>query len=172
MLINRVWAMPNKWTFKIKPIRELLERYNVGKNWADPFCGMSTLAEFRNDLNLENTNALYHLESLEFAYILPNELDGVVFDPPYSLYNIMKNYKSVGRAELCKTNPAGSYPKTKDVLANKVKNNGHVITFGWNSVGFGKKRGFEIVEILLVCHGAHVNDTIVTVEKKIINFLI
>lgn len=24
MRINRVWAMPNKWTFTIKPIKELL----------------------------------------------------------------------------------------------------------------------------------------------------
>jgi len=29
----------------------------------------------------------------------------------------------------------------------------------------GKNRGFEIVEILLVAHGGHHNDTIVTVEK-------
>ena len=31
----------------------------------------------------------------------------------------------------------------------------------------GKNRGFEIVEILLVAHGGHHNDTICTVEKKI-----
>ena len=42
-----------------------------------------------------------------------------------------------------------------------------VISCGWNSCGFGKKLGFEIVEILLVCHGRTHNDTIVTVEKKI-----
>ena len=27
MIINRVWAMPNKWTFKVKPIGELVSRY-------------------------------------------------------------------------------------------------------------------------------------------------
>ena len=27
MIISRVWAMPNKWTFTIKPIRDLLDRY-------------------------------------------------------------------------------------------------------------------------------------------------
>lgn len=31
----------------------------------------------------------------------------------------------------------------------------------------GLKRGFEIVEILLVAHGSNHNDTIVTVEKKV-----
>jgi len=40
-----------------------------------------------------------------------------------------------------------------------------VISFGWNSGGIGKTNGFEILEILLVAHGAH-NDTICTVERK------
>ena len=31
----------------------------------------------------------------------------------------------------------------------------------------GKNRGFEIVEILLVAHGGHYNDTIVTIEIKL-----
>lgn len=26
MQIDRIWAMPNKWTFSIKPIAELLEQ--------------------------------------------------------------------------------------------------------------------------------------------------
>jgi hypothetical protein len=31
----------------------------------------------------------------------------------------------------------------------------------------GKTRGFEIIEILMVCHGGNINDTICTVERKI-----
>jgi len=31
----------------------------------------------------------------------------------------------------------------------------------------GKKMGFELIEILLVCHGSDHNDTIVTVERKV-----
>ena len=41
------------------------------------------------------------------------------------------------------------------------------ITFGWNSTGLGKKRGFEITRILIVCHGSMHNDTICTVEERI-----
>lgn len=44
---------------------------------------------------------------------------------------------------------------------------GKVISFGWNSCGIGKTRGFEIERILIVCHGGHHNDTICTVEKKV-----
>ena len=41
------------------------------------------------------------------------------------------------------------------------------MTFGWNSGGIGKTKGFEIVEILMVAHGGWHNDTIVTIEKKV-----
>ena len=34
------------------------------------------------------------------------------------------------------------------------------------SNAFGKKRGFEIEEILIVAHGGNRNDTLVTVERK------
>jgi len=30
MKIERIWAMPNKWTFTIKPIKELLKEEVVG----------------------------------------------------------------------------------------------------------------------------------------------
>jgi len=51
MKINRVWAMPNRWTFTIKPIKELLQRYvNVGY-WCDPFAGENSPAQIQNDLS-------------------------------------------------------------------------------------------------------------------------
>ena len=40
MIMRRVWAMPNKWTFQIKPIKGLLDKYvSDGKGWIDPFAG-------------------------------------------------------------------------------------------------------------------------------------
>jgi hypothetical protein len=44
---------------------------------------------------------------------------------------------------------------------------GYAICCGWNSIGIGKKRGFKLIEVLLVCHGRLHNDTIVTVEQKV-----
>lgn len=39
MRMERIWAMPNKWTFAIKPIDRLL-REEMGKGvWVDPFAG-------------------------------------------------------------------------------------------------------------------------------------
>ena len=56
--------------------------------------------------------------------------------------------------------------KPKKTLAPKIKTGGHAITFGWNTNGFGKKLGFEVIEVLLVHHGTNHNDTLVTVERK------
>jgi len=44
--------------------------------------------------------------------------------------------------------------------------NGKVLWFGWNTTGMGKKYGFEIEEILLVCHGSDHNDTICMAERR------
>jgi len=167
MEINRVWAMPNKWTFAIKPIKELLVKYNVGDDWADPFCGKSRICGHRNDLNPKNENTSYHLEAVDFMAVVPKGLSGVVFDPPYSLTQVSKSYKDIGLKFKGKENPTGGFPKVKDLITEKVKLNGVVISFGWNSIGMGLKRGFELIEILLVCHGGNRNDTIVTVERKI-----
>jgi hypothetical protein len=41
-----------------------------------------------------------------------------------------------------------------------------VLSFGWNSVGFGKGLGFELEELLLVCSGADHNDTICIAERR------
>ena len=51
-------------------------------------------------------------------------------------------------------------------LARLIKPGGHVISFGWNSNGFGKRLGFKVIEILLVQHGGLSHDTIVTVERR------
>lgn len=54
----------------------------------------------------------------------------------------------------------------KDELDRILKPGGIAICCGWNSLGFGLKRKYEMLEILLVPHGGAHNDTIVTVERK------
>lgn len=165
--MNRVWAMPNKWTFQIKPIAELLARYvGNGKGWIDPFAGNTSPAEFTNDLN-PNSKAKYHLEATDFLKQLKGKYEGGLYDPPYSLRQIMECYEGIGHKVDKKWATTKFYSEAKTYLADKVKSGGVVISFGWNSIGMGKKRGFEIIEILLVSHGRLHNDTICTVERKI-----
>jgi hypothetical protein len=52
MKIERIWAMPSKWTFTIKPIKQLLARYVVPETyWCDPYAGENSPANVQNDLN-------------------------------------------------------------------------------------------------------------------------
>jgi hypothetical protein len=165
--ISRAWAMPNAWTFTIKPIKRLLERYvGDGKNWVDLFAGKNSPAEITNDINPEMPTQ-FHLDATEFALWLPrSDYDGVLFDPPYSYRQVSEHYKAVGR-KVTALDTSTFYNRAKNAIANKIKIGGYAISFGWDSNGFGKNRGFEIVEILLVAHGGHHHDTIVTVERKL-----
>ena len=98
--------------------------------------------------------------------MFPNEYaDGVLFDPPYSPRQIKECYEGIGIKEF--NTKSDFYSNVKDEIARVVKPGGKVISFGWNSMGMGKNRGFEIKRILLVPHGGAKNDTIVTVEVKL-----
>jgi len=160
MITNRIWAMPNHLTFEIKPIKELLNKYlpDEGKNWIDPFANNSKRVEITNDLN-KDYNTTYNLDAFEFAKVIPGKYKGVLFDPPYSMHQTNQMYEGYGLRKQVSI--------IMDVLATKIEIGGYAISFGWSSNGFGKKRGFEIVEILLIAHGGSHNDTIITVERKI-----
>lgn len=163
--MKREWAMPSAKTFSIKPIKELLARYKVGENWVDPFAGWCSPAGITNDHNPER-NAKYHLEAMDFAKMLEGEYDGVVFDPPYSYRQVSEHYKVLGKKATQLDTSTQFYNRVLNPLADKIKKGGYCISFGWNSNGMGKNRGFEIVEILLIAHGGYHNDTICTVEIK------
>lgn len=157
--------MPSKHTFQIKPITELLNRYcGNGKNWVDPFAGENSMAEITNDMNPDKPTT-FHLHAKEFAEQLNGTYEGVLFDPPYSLRQVKECYDKIG-VKLFQEDTQRFPQNVKEFIAPKIKLGGTAITFGWNSQGFGKNLGFEMIEILLVPHGKGHNDTIVTVEKK------
>lgn len=93
MRMERIWAMPNKWTFAIKPVDRLL-REEMGKGvWVDPFAGVKSPATITNDLNPERpTN--YHMDALAFLKTFAdNSVDGVLYDPPYSQRRVPRMYE-------------------------------------------------------------------------------
>ena len=167
MIINREWAMPNKWTFQIPPIRRLLDKYvGDGKGWIDPFAGDNSPAEFTNDLN-PKTSAHFHVEAIVFLGPIDAKLKGCLFDPPYSLRQVKECYEGVGKQfTQHDSQNAVRWTEERDRLKDIIIPGGLVISFGWTSTCMGEKRGFEIIEILLVSHGPAHNDTIVTVERK------
>ena len=166
MIINRVWAMPNKNTFDIKPIKEIIERY-YHENSIDPFANKNKIASITNDLD-KQYGTTFNMDALDFLVgFMPESIDLVLYDPPYSPRQISECYKKLGKTVNMQTTQSSYWSKQKKEIARIVKKDGVVITCGWNSGGIGKTNGFEIVEILLVAHGGWHNDTIVTVEKKV-----
>ena len=167
MLIDRVWAMPSKHTFTIKPIRKLLVEEMVGHaRWLDPFAGFNSPAFMTNDLN-PAAPTLYHMDALEWLRSLNTGYDGVIYDPPYSMRQASECYMSYGRELLTATVTSMAYwSNVKNEIARLLRPGGKAVCFGWSSMGIGIKRGFTMSRVLLVPHGGSRNDTIVTVEYK------
>ena len=156
MKIERIWAMPNKWTFTILPIKHLLQREVKGNFWIDPFAGENgaLYADYTNDIEKDGMDALLFLKGFS-----DNIADGVLYDPPYSITQaIMYGKKEFSSMKY--------WADIKNEIARILKPGGKAICFGWSSMGLGKNRGFEMTEILLVPHGGSKNDTICTVEIK------
>ena len=168
MKFSRVWAMPNLNTFSIKPITELIESHMTDGFWIDPFSRNSPFASRcrTNDLSAEFF-ADCHMEALEFLKLFGDgSVDGVLFDPPYSVRQVSECYKSVGKQVHAEDTQSSFYGDRKREVARILKPHGKVLCFGWNSGGIGKKLGMELIEVLLVPHGGPHNDTICTVEIK------
>jgi len=157
--------MPNKHTFSVPPIHELVLRHANGVI-VDPFANTSTIATITNDID-PDCGADYSMDALEFLRTLDTgSVDTVLFDPPYSPRQVSECYKKMGRTVNMQTTQASFWGKLKDEIMRVTGVGGKVITCAWNSGGIGKSRGFSIVEVLLVPHGGWHNDTIVTVEVK------
>lgn len=82
MIINRSWQMPNKNTFSIKPIRELIDKYAFGKI-IDPFANNNKIATITNDLDSQYETD-YHMDATDFLKMFDDDsVDTVLYDPPY-----------------------------------------------------------------------------------------
>lgn len=159
--------MPNSETFKIKPIKEFVEKHiNGRKVIVDPFANNCKYGTLTNDLNPEYETD-FHLDALDFLKIIDSEsADVVLYDPPYSLRQVVEVYKGFGKKVTQETTQSSWRARHLDEIKRILKPNGIALCFGWNSNGVGKKRGFELIDVLLVPHGGSKNDTICTAEIK------
>lgn len=173
MIFTREWAMPSADTFKVEPIYHFVRRYSLSSSVSvDPFARNSRFATYRNDLN-PNTAAESHMDAVEFLRGLSEKrvkVDMAIIDPPYSPRQISECYQEAGiKCGMKDTQSAVLYMQVRMALLPILTDDAIVLSFGWNSTGMGRVFGFELIEILLCCHGGAHNDTICLAEKRIAN---
>jgi len=150
MIINRFWSMPNHETFKIPCIKQILKD-ELNNEYLDLFPLSQSMF-----LKIDALQLLKKLKS--------SSENNIVFDPPYSQRQLKEMYKNIGFSY----DMNNSYwSNCKDEIARITRKTSKVLSFGWNSNGIGKNRGFEIKKIWLIAHGSSHNDTIITLEEKI-----
>ena len=167
---SRCFAMPNAATFSVKPIGEFVQRFMAeAKVSVDPFARNRDWATYTNDIN-PATSALSHQDAEQF--VLKLEATGVVadlvlFDPPYSSRQIAEHYRAAGlKVTQEDTQGARLFKRVRNAIDRIVRPGGIVLSFGWQSIGMGQSRGYEMFEIMLVTHGGGHNDTICIAERK------
>ncbi|CAB4242253.1 hypothetical protein UFOVP83_52 [uncultured Caudovirales phage] len=163
--------MPSHDTFSVPPIGEFVRSYlRASKISIDPFARNKRWTTHTNDLNPE-TEAEHHMDAEAFLLMLGAQgvkADLVIFDPPYSPRQISECYKAIGlEVGMKETQSALLYQRVRNAIIPVLAPGGIVLSFGWNTVGMGKKHGFEIIEIQLCCHGGAHNDTICMAEEKL-----
>lgn len=138
MIITKKWSMPNKETFSIRPIRELIDKYREeGMVIVDPFARNSDIGTITNDLD-PDTRAMYHKDATDFLRGLKDNIaDMVLYDPPYSTRQVSESYKKLGGAVNMQTTQSSYWAMQKKEIARITKKGGVVITCAWNSGGIG-----------------------------------
>jgi hypothetical protein len=150
----------NRYTFKVKNIREWVEANCEGKT-LNLFAGITKLNidEVRNDLDGVDAIADYRMDALEFVKEWNGlKFDTILLDPPYAYRKSMEMYKGIR---------CSPFRQLKDECPRILVPNGKIITFGYHSNTFGESRGFVVEKIALFSHGGAIHDTIASVERKL-----
>jgi hypothetical protein len=141
---RRIWAMPNKNTFSIKPIKRFIQKHTIAGKSLDPFP-----FPFRKD-------------ALELLKETPsNSIHLLFYDPVYSRRQRHEIYKIKGTDY--KTHPE-YFNDVETEIFRVMVNRGRVLKFGWNSKPLP---GFEAIDGIIVPHGGQHNDTICTAFEKV-----
>jgi len=112
-------------------------KHNQGQKW------------ITNDIN-EMMPTLYHLEAHEFAHMMNEQeqsVDLVLFDPPYNLSQLKRQYDDIGK-DLPHWQTLNPWGGCKDMLAEVVRVGGYAVSMGFGSrCRFGDRRGFTVQAI-------------------------
>jgi hypothetical protein len=148
---------PRRYTFEQPQLKLWTEKWCKGKV-LNLFAGTTKLNvdEFRVDID-KNCPADWYGDAYEFVTTTDLRFDTIVFDPPYNLRKAREKYG--GRY-------IGLATKIKNKLPKILNQNGRIISFGYDTVGMSKSRGFNKIAICLVCHNGDHQDTLCLVEAN------
>jgi len=165
---ERAWAMPNKNTFQIPPIRDFILRELPRDGVViDPFANSSKIATITNDIDPQYGTD-YNMDALDFLGTFKTEsVDMILFDPPFTKRQLVETYKRLGKSVNMETTQQRYWTDIKKEISRILVPGGKVISCGFSSGGIGKDNGFSITRIMLVAHGGGHNDTIVVLDEKI-----
>jgi hypothetical protein len=146
--------------------------FGMTANVLDLFARNQRVANVTNDLNPE-FNTTYNMEANSCATLIlekygPESFDIIIFDPPYNNRAIKDHYDYIGvKLELWQTKKP--WDDAKEACAKLLKPGGIFIHLGYHVKGLKTRRGFEIVEGLILSNYGmpYQNDILLTVEKKL-----
>jgi hypothetical protein len=164
MNLSRTFCMPNKWTFEMKPIHDLLVKYIFkARKVLIPFAGMTRFSGLNLpeityiDIDTTRPQPCLYGDCLEVMATLKSKYDLIISDPPFCFFQAVHTYHNQKLQDI-------SY--AKELYEKLLTPNGMIIHFGFNSTGMGETRGYEKKEILLVNQGGSHSDLIITIEQR------
>tara|TARA_Y100000310_G_C20278285_1_gene621351 strand:- start:20 stop:589 length:570 start_codon:yes stop_codon:yes gene_type:complete len=172
--------------FENKHFKRLIKKYcsllscslNAPPLIVEPFANDNWLRHtypnvITNDLNpIYDTD--YNLEAHDFAKEIrrersdPPEVDLILFDPPWTLNQLKTSYEGIGQhLELWQAQ--NKWGQCRSDLARAVKPGGIVMSWGYESHGFGWRRGFKDLEMLIGVQSYQADryDILCIVEQKV-----
>ena len=129
----------------------------------DPFANNDyKLAKINNG---STANAEYNIEAMNFLKIFDNNsIDILIYGAPYNTTFLKKYYEKSG-FDLQRGWQNTYYSSLKREVFRIVKNDGYVISIGYNSNGIGKSYGFSITDLTIMYGAPH--DLYIMKEKKV-----
>jgi hypothetical protein len=149
--LERTWAMPKRDILHISPVNKfLLEEMGAGYWLTDLFTDAGNMVD-RHVMDI-------------LSYYQPESMDGVILNPPTTFAQVAAYQKRHG---VKWDGRASWWSVLKDEGNRIVVPGGRVICVSWDSNGMGMSRGYRMDRILMVSHGSHWHDSIVTSETKV-----
>jgi len=172
-LFHHGFHMANIWTFQIKPIREILESQCFDRHCLFPFAGWSRIKGCRSTAYIDIHPEIEYKEIIRKPHIVGDakeiltewaenprrheRWDVIILDPPFTFHQAVRSYDNESLSDIV---------VIKNACEHLVKENGKVITLGFNSTGMGKKRGFKKEQLHIFNHGGNHSDTLMLIERK------